>query len=262
MHGQRATQAGGPGHHTADAAQQRRYPFTVEWRLERPPAKWAPKVLARTLQYKKTLVDFGVAKSGNIRPEIASAAKHSGAEFATAGSTVNTMAKIQWRGTRVPAKGFLRSIGLKVHSFIVMTDHNGMQKYISAHTDGQVDPQAPNGRLKATVGDYTPETSNFDANADNKTLETGQQVENKFPAMETAANEVSTLNLPYKVLSQNCNRAAYHILNRAGVRIKNPGGLYVGWGKMLTATAQAGGNPQDQRRNAVDLVDNDVESGH
>ena len=87
-------------------------------------------------------------------------------------------------------------------------------------------------------------------------------MEQKFQVLENAAAEVNTLNLPYKLLSQNCNRAAFHMLTRAGVRIKNPGGLYLGWGKMLTRNAQPDENDQDQRRNAVDIVDEDTVSGH
>ena len=81
---------------------------------------------------------------------------------------------------------------------------------------------------------------------------------NKIPALEQAAQDVNSRNIPYNVMSTNCNRAAYHVLKTAGVKTKNPVGFYVGWGKMLKAKKkkkkkdgqqdQGGTGGADQRR--------------
>ena len=71
--------------------------------------------------------------------------------------------------------------------------------------------------------------------ADKRVLESGPQVVTKFQDLEGGADEVNGLNKRYRLFTNNCNRAAYHILKTAGVRTKRPPGLYFGWGKRLTA---------------------------
>ena len=83
--------------------------------------------------------------------------------------------------------------------------------------------------------------------AQKKVFETGPQVVNKFPRLEAAAAEVTDRRSKYKLLKNNCNTAASHILNEAGVAAHRPGALYFGWGKRLgQSTDEGDAQQQDQ----------------
>ena len=217
-----------------------------------------PSALNRALKEKKRLQGFGVAKAGNVRPELLTLGRvkyeatretdASGVLFDTIdrsvvakGSTGDTTPRIEWRGTRIPNKAApLRKLGLRVHSIIVYNGPDGIQNYISAHADGAGKP-----KLKATKGLYTPDADTlWEPISDRMKLEEGPQVVGKFAALEKAADSVNKMNLTYKLLTINCNRAAYHILKTAGVKTKNPAGLYFGWGKRL---GQGGDTEEDQQ---------------
>jgi hypothetical protein len=213
-----------------------------------------PAAMLRVEKEKKRLQALGLNKPGAVKPEFMAMARESytaerdnpaGLNFFVPvdrnilghGSNVDTTPSIEWRGTRVPSSGFLRSVGLKLHSIILYNGADGVRKYISAHANAAQPPL-----LEATQGLYTPAVDSlWEPTAAKMKLETGPQVEDKFEDLENAADQVNALGKKYKLFTNNCNRAAYHILKTAGVRTKQPPGLFFGWGKRLS-----GANDQEE----------------
>ena len=177
---------------------------------------------------KKGLLDFGLDKSGSINPELNLLFTELNIPTDD-NTTVNVGPRIEVRGTTIPGGG----LPGKWHSFIVYTDALGKQYYIASHMAAEDDPQQP-GQLKATLGEYRPGIHEWAPDADTEVLEEGASAADKWPLMMAAANGINHAQIQYKMMSTNCNRAAYHILVTAGVaNIKPPGTAYAGWGKML-----------------------------
>ena len=192
--------------------------------VDRKAAKKA--ALDVVLRLKKELLGWGLAKAGAISPELNYLLTTLEAPMGE-DTAVNVGPRIEIRGTTIPGGGFPG----KWHSFLVYTNGFGDQFYIASHMAGQGDQE---GLLQANVGEYRPGIHEWAPDADTKILEEGPSAEDKWPLLMAAANDINRAQLPYKMMSVNCNRAAFHILTAAGVAsVKPPAPNYPGWGKML-----------------------------
>ena len=191
---------------------------------DRKAARKSASKLAMTL--RKEMLAWGLAKAGTIRPELNFLLTAANAPMGE-DTAVNTGPRIEIRGTTIPGG----SLPGKWHSFVVYTDSLGRQSYIASHMAGSGDNE---GLLQAAVGEYRPGIHEWAPDADTKVLEEGPTADDKWPLLVTAAQQINAAQLPYELLSVNCNRAAYHILTQAGVAsVRPPAAGYPGWGKML-----------------------------
>lgn len=180
---------------------------------------------------KNELLGFGLTKAGKISPELNYLLKESIPDAAT-GAEVDVGPRLEIRGTQIPGgDGLMKKILGKRHSFIVYTDALGNQQYAAGYGDAG----SKEHYLKVVSGPFGPDVSpEWDPNASKKTLEEGNTAHQSWLKILQVATLISAMKIPYSMLSNNCNRVAYHLLAAAGVVNLQPAGSgYVGWGTML-----------------------------
>jgi hypothetical protein len=168
--------------------------------------------------------------------------------------------------------GPILGINLRAHLFIVYTGRDGKQFYFRGGPGENLDPNDPttDGYTTADYGEYTASTIDYDPSAPSVTVLQGDAAEAKLDAMIEAAKAVNSMKVPYQAQietkaekkfkeskfakkyktvggfigsalgifgtkGENCNRAAWTILNRAGVPTNKPVGKHPGWGSVLGA---------------------------
>jgi hypothetical protein len=139
--------------------------------------------------------------------------------------------------------GTILGMRQRMHLFIVYTSSEGKQTYFRG---GPGD----NGMTECDVGDYEPDTVDWDPSAPKVTLLKGDAARAKLDGLHEAASRINALQVPYSghdfklnkgglggleaiVSGENCNSTAWTILDRAGVPKKKPSGLHPGWGHVL-----------------------------
>lgn len=179
--------------------------------------------IKETTSLRDKLLGFGLAKGGAIRHELNNLFMEEGVPMSDETEVEDPGPRLEIRGTTIPGGGLPGNW----HSFLVYTDYVGQQFYFSAHAD-------ENGILHATMNVYAPGVHEWQPTADRKLLEESEDLPDKWNMIGVLAEQINNADIPYDTLSTNCNRAAYHVLNEAGInRVKQAGALYVGWGEML-----------------------------
>jgi hypothetical protein len=170
---------------------------------------------------------------------------------------------VRTQGPRIDVRstfigGPILGIHLRAHLFIVYTGRDGKQFYFRGGPGGG-NPKSGMGFVKVDFGEYKADTVDYDPSAPSVTVMQGPEAEAKLDAMISASKSINTLQVPYvaqvatalqkKVSNEtlqdilgvfgtrgeNCNRAAWTILTRAGVPTNKPVGKHPGWGMSIGA---------------------------
>ena len=179
--------------------------------------------------------------------------------------TAEQRAEAQAEGPRIDVRstfigGSILGIHVRAHLFIVYTGRDGRQFYFRGGPGEQLDPDDPTdcGYTTVDYGEYTADTIDYDPSAPSVTVLSGEAAEAKFDAMIEAARALNAMQVPYRAVveprfaklfkkdsllrqgmsvfgtrGENCNRAAWTILDRAGIPKKKPFGKHPGWGAPL-----------------------------
>lgn len=134
---------------------------------------------------------------------------------------------------------------MRIHLFIVYTAIDGKQWYVRGGPGPQVDDPEfgalEDGYVTAEVGRFTASSIDYDPSATSVTVMKGPAAAEKFDTLLAAAERINAAKVPYRAQlggmtsmdGENCNAAAWTILNLSGVPTKKPTGIHPGWGKPL-----------------------------
>jgi len=130
---------------------------------------------------------------------------------------------------------------IRAHLFIIYTSEGGTQYYFRGGPDG--------GNPAMTVadwGEYTASTIDYDPSAPSVNILTGEDAKKKFDSLIEAASIIDGMKVPYiaqigrkySMEGENCNTAAWTMLDRAGIPKNKPAGIHPGWGHVLGAKTE------------------------
>jgi hypothetical protein len=165
-------------------------------------------------------------------------------------------ARIDVRSTFIGAQ--ILGMRMRSHLFIVYTSKEGRQVYFRGGSDDA-------GMTVTDLGDYTPDTVDWDPSAPSVTVLEGEAAEAKLDKLLEATRVINGMQVPYQGViakefggnkpniiqkglnyaamglaseGENCNATAWTILTRAGVPTKKPDGHHPGWGSVLGSQTQ------------------------
>jgi hypothetical protein len=163
--------------------------------------------------------------------------------------------------------GRILGISLRGHLFVVYTTSEGRQLYFRGGPGEDV-PGLDAGYTTVDAGDYTPGTIDWDPSAPSTTVMKGPQAAEKLDGLLEAGRAVNAMQVPYQgyfmkksnlksgrspLTGENCNAAAWTLLNRAGVPTSKPGGLHPGWGHVLGADSGQGNPAPEREKDTLDF---------
>jgi hypothetical protein len=189
-----------------------------------------------TVKVRDNLKGWGLIKTGLFKPELVKEMQEADPNnLVTPNAAMNVGPRIEIRGTNVPAGPLAKLKKVRLHSFIVYTQADGVQRYIAAHSNPDYGDEQTPSPLIATVGLYRPGVHEWDPAADKRVLEDQEpQTAGKWERMAEAALAINAQMKAYDTLKRNCNTAASYVLRTAGVNnIAPPGPQYIGWGNNL-----------------------------
>jgi hypothetical protein len=144
--------------------------------------------------------------------------------------------------------GPILGINLRAHLYIVYTLADGRMMYIRGGPGTDVSRDRPQGSTTVDVGYYSPDTVDWDPSAPSKTIATGAAADNKLDAFLQAAAAVNSMKVDYNAFmrhkmslsGENCNAAAWTVLDRVGLPKAKPTGIHPGWGHQIGAHSGKG----------------------
>lgn len=157
------------------------------------------------------------------------------------GAQVKNAPRVDVRSTFIG--GPILGINVRAHLYIVYTLADGRMYYIRGGPGADQDKgDRPMGSTTVDVGQYAPGTIDWDPSAPSKTILTGSAADGKLDAFIEAAIAINSMRVPYvgrmrhkaSLLSgENCNAAAWTVLDRVGIPKAKPSGVHPGWGHQL-----------------------------